>query len=352
MEWNGTTSDERVNYYFTLHSDRLRDGMQFMADAIRTPLFLQEELERERHVVIGEYDRAEADPGFHLHVEVGQALWGANWVRKNVIGTRSVILSATREQMFTIQRRFYVPNNSALIVAGAVRAAEVEGLAAEFFGSWPQAPDPFATDPPPRHAPLSAPALRVVERPVNAVSLTFAWHGPSVDQDPDGTYAADVLSFVLGQRNSRFYRRLVDSGLASRASLHYQTLRYTGPLQLWLVCGAEHFQGAYDTLRDEIAHLVDDDAFSDDDLEAAKTQLEIEQVYDAERPSQLVHTLGYWWAVAGLEYYERYVERLRRIDRDALRAFVRRYIEGRPCVTGALVSPQDRVHLGKLEAWS
>jgi zinc protease len=273
-------------------------------------------------------------------------------VRKNVIGTRSVILSATREQMFTIQRRFYVPNNSALIVAGAVRAAEVEGLAAEFFGSWPQAPDPFAADPPPRHPPLAAPTLRIVERPVNAVSLTLAWHGPSVDQDPDGTYAADVLSFVLGQRNSRFYRRLVDSGLASRASLHYQTLRYTGPLQLWLVCGAEHFQAAYDTLRDEIAHLVDDDAFSDDDLEAAKTQLEIEQVYDAERPSQLVHTLGYWWAVAGLEYYERYVERLRRIDRDALRAFVRRYIEGRPCVTGVLVSPQDRVHLGKLEAWS
>jgi zinc protease len=352
MEWNGTTSDERVNYYFTLHSDRLRDGMQFMADAIRTPLFLQEELERERPVVIGEYDRAEADPGFHLHVEVGRALWGPLWVRKNVIGSRSVILSATREQMFAIQRRFYVPNNSALLVAGAVRAADIERLATEFFGDWPQAPDPFATDPPPRHPPLAAPALRVVERPVNAVSLTCAWHGPSVGEDPEGTYAADVLSFVLGQRNSRFYRRLVDSGLASRASLHYQTLSYTGPLQLWLVCGAEHFQAAYDTLCDEIAHLVDDGAFTDDDLEAAKTQLEIEQVYDAERPSQLVHTLGYWWAVAGLEYYERYVERLRRVDRDALRAFVRRYIEGRPAVTGVLVSPQDHERLGTLEPWS
>jgi len=350
MEWNGTTSDERVNYYFTLHSDRLAEGLQFMADAIRTPLFLQEELERERVVVIGEYDRAESDPGFHLHVEVGKALWGPLWVRKNVIGTREVILATTREQMFAIQRRFYVPNNSCLVVAGAVDAAAVADLVQRYFGDWPAAADPFAHDPPPRHPPLAAPALRVVEKPVQAVSTTIAWHGPCVDLDPQGTYIADVLSFVLGQRNSRFYRRLVDSGLTNRASLSYQTLRYTGPLQLWFVCAPDRFREAFDVVRDELRHLADDDAFTDEEIATAKTQLEIEQVYDAERPSQLVHTLGYWWAVAGIEYYERYVERLRRVDRDAIRAFLSRYVEGKPAVTGILVAPGDRERLGTLEA--
>jgi zinc protease len=352
MEWNGTTSEERVNYYFTLHSDRLAEGLQFMADAIRTPLFLPAELERERQVVIGEYDRAESDPGFHLHVAMGKALWRDLWVRKNVIGTRAVILATTPEQMFQIQRRFYVPNNSALIVAGAVEMQQVEALVTRCFGDWPAGPDPFAADPPPRHSPLAAPQSCVVEKPVNAASLCIAWHGPSVDIDPDGTYAADVLSFVLGQRNSRFYRRLVDSGLANRASLHYQTLRYTGPLQMSLVCAPDRFQEAHDVLRGEIARLADDDAFTDEELSTAKAQLEIDQVYDAERPSQLVHTLGYWWAVAGLEYYERYVERLRRIDRDAIRAFVHRYIHDRPAVTGVLVAPQDRARIGALDGAS
>jgi zinc protease len=352
MEWNGTTSDERVNYYFTLHAGRLAEGLEFMADAIRTPLFLQEELERERVVVIGEYDRAESDPGFHLHVAVGKALWGPLWVRKNVIGTREVILGTTREQMFAIQRRFYVPNNSALVVAGAVRAAEVEALVQRTFGDWAPGRDPFAGDPPPRHAALAAPALRVVEQPVNAVSATVAWHGPCVDLDPEGTYAADVLSFVLGQRNSRFYRRLVDSGIANRASLSYQTLRYTGPLQLWVVAAAERFRQAFDILHDEIRHLADDGAFTDDEIETAKRQLEIDQIYDAERPSQLVHTLGYWWAVAGLDYYEHYVRHLRRVNRDAIRAFVHRYIESQPAVTGVLVAPEQRADVGELAALS
>jgi len=57
ISFNGTTSSERVNYYFTLPIDSISEGMQFMKDAIRYPLFLADELERERQVVIGEYDR-------------------------------------------------------------------------------------------------------------------------------------------------------------------------------------------------------------------------------------------------------------------------------------------------------
>ena len=88
MEWNGTTSEERVNYYFTLQRRDLRAGLEFMSAAIRTPLFRTDELERERQVVLGEYDRAESDPDFHLSVAVHKKLWYAHWTRKNVIGER------------------------------------------------------------------------------------------------------------------------------------------------------------------------------------------------------------------------------------------------------------------------
>src|SRR5262245_20408253 len=174
MEFNGTTSEERVNYYFTLHASRLDDGLRFMSDALRTPLFLPQELEREREVVIGEYDRAESDPSFHLHVAVAKKLWDRHYVRKNVIGAREVILSATPEKMRRIQRRFYVPNNSALLIAGAVEPQRAIDDVARIFGDWPAAADPLAGDPPPRHPPLTAPALAVVERPVHAVTLVQA----------------------------------------------------------------------------------------------------------------------------------------------------------------------------------
>src|SRR3982751_6155382 len=49
-EFNGTTSEERVNYYLTVPTDSVEGGMRFIASALIDPLFLKEELEREREV--------------------------------------------------------------------------------------------------------------------------------------------------------------------------------------------------------------------------------------------------------------------------------------------------------------
>lgn len=43
---NGTTGDERVNYFITLNSSKLEDGLRFMNSAIRYPLFLPEEMKK------------------------------------------------------------------------------------------------------------------------------------------------------------------------------------------------------------------------------------------------------------------------------------------------------------------
>ena len=71
--FNGTTSEERVNYYLTVSSDSLDAGIRFLSSALRSPLFRQDELERERQVVIGEYDRNESSPFFQLITGDGQA---------------------------------------------------------------------------------------------------------------------------------------------------------------------------------------------------------------------------------------------------------------------------------------
>jgi len=74
-EFNGTTSEERVNYFLTLPADSAEGGMKFLADALMGPLFLKEELDREREVVIGEYDRNESSPFFQFTTSMGKALW-------------------------------------------------------------------------------------------------------------------------------------------------------------------------------------------------------------------------------------------------------------------------------------
>jgi zinc protease len=342
MSWNGTTSEERVNYFFTFPKDSLRQGLEFMNAAIRTPLFKEEELVKERPVVTGEYDRAESNPFYHLQVAVNKKLWYEYYSRKNVLGDRTTILTADHDKMKTIQSRYYIPNNSALLVSGDVKHEEVFRLANEILGSWPRGEDPFEKYPSPDHPPLQKSEVVVVEKPVGAVTLYIAMHGPSVRKDPKATYAADVLSYILRQRNSKFYKNLVESGLLTSVSLSYYTLDKTGPITIFAQTTAEKYNAAVKAIFDEIKKFTDPDYFTEEQLESAKNQLEINEVYDQERPSAFVHTVGFWWAVAGLDYYLNYVDNLRKVSRDDVNYYVQKYLQNAPYVMGVLISPKDR----------
>jgi hypothetical protein len=237
--------------------------------------------------------------------------------------------------MFAIQRRFYVPDNSALVVAatstgGGARSREpgVRRLAGRrrSVRDRPGAP--------PR---TSSAAIRVVERPVRR-QHALAWHGPSVERDRRATYVADLLSFVLGSATRASTGGSSTAAWHPSASLHYQTLRYTGPLQVHLVAAPERAAEAHAVLCEEIAALVEPATFTDEEISNAKRQLEIDQIYESERPSHLTHTLGYWWAVADLDYYTDYAARVREITREDLHDFAHRYLVERPRVTGILVA--------------
>jgi len=343
---NGTTSEERVNYYFTLSVDSLRAGLAFMEDAIRYPLFLQEELERERPVVLGEFDRNEANPFFHLVIAVGEKTWSTEYFsRKNVIGDREIINTATQEKMRTVQERYYIPNNSALILSGAITPEEGFRLAEEVFGDWPRGPDPFAE--PIGHPPtLDTSDAVIVELPVQATAAMVQWHGPSVAEDPEATYAADLMIYMLNRPGSRFQKALVDSGLAVGVNFSYLTLSHVGPISVFAQTTPEMVADLHRAIHAEIALLGDPDYFSDEDMSSAKTQLAINEVYSRESGSQIAHTVGFWWAVAGLDYYMTYTENIQQVTRDDIARFVTTYLEEKPYVTGVLINSQARADVG------
>ena len=343
MSWNGTTSEERVNYFFTFGKDNLKDGFEFMKAAALTPLFLQSELENERPVVTGEYDRAEASPFYHLFRAVNQKMWYQYYSRKNVIGERNVILTCDTKKMQTIQSRYYIPNNSALLIAGDVKHEEIFKLADQYFGDWKRSDDPFKLYPVPDHPPITKSETVIIEKPVNAITLQIGWHGPSISKDTKATYAADVLSYITGQRNSVFQKHLVESGLFIFIGLSYYSLDHTGPITIQAQTTADKYAQAEKALFEEIGKLTSLDYFTDEQLANAKLQLELNELYSQERPSNYVHTVGFWWAVMnGLDYYLNYVDNLRKVTRKDINDYVTKYIQNASYVKGILISPEDR----------
>ena len=213
--YNGTTREEVVNYYYTTTSPYLSSAMRLINDAVRYPTFDKEELEQEKQVVVGEIDRNESNPFFYLDRALKDKLFYKYPTRKNPLGTRETVTSATTDKMRLIQSRYYVPNNAALVVTGDVKPEEVFKNAEEIFGSWERRKvDPFKELPLVEHPPLTKSEGEIVEQPVQNVLIQIGWQGPSIGKDDAATYAADVFSYILSQPDSRFERNLVDSGLA------------------------------------------------------------------------------------------------------------------------------------------
>ena len=348
--FNGTTTEERVNYYVTLPSDSTIPGLAFLASALRTPLFRADELERERAVVIGEYDRAESNPFYALTTATGKALWGSAWSRKNPLGERDVILRTTPEQMRVIQHKYYVPNNVALIVTGDVVPDSIFAAARRLFDDWPRAADPFVTDPIPPVPALTANRAVIVEQPVSTVLLILQWQGPGAHADPAATYAADVFSDVLNQPGSRFQRALVDSGLWQSLIVNYYTLNQVGPITISGEVAPDKLRDAIAALDRELGEVVKPGYITADVVNSVKQKRIVETMESLERASGFAHQLGFWWAVTGMDYFYGYNDMMAKQTPDDLRGYANRYILGKPRVTGVLLSPETRKAIGLTEA--
>ena len=345
--FNGTTQEETVSYYLTVPADSVRGAIQWLTPALRTPLFLESELAIERQVVIGEYDRNESSPFFQLQRDMDMKLYPGNYSRKNVIGDRQVVATTTPEKMRFIQHKYYIPNNSVLIVAGDVQPDTIFAIAARQLGGWARGQDPFVTDPIPDIPALTASDAVVAEAAVNAVTVLLQWQGPSVGKDPKSTYAADVFSDLLNDPRSRFQQRLVDSGLWQGVTVNYYTLNHTGPITISGQTSPEKLRPALAALDSEIKKLDDPQYFDPDELKAVQAHRAVTSAFGREQASAFAHTLGFWWSVASLEYYMGYVDNMARQTTADLRAYADKYIIGKPRITGVLISPEGRqkIHL-------
>ena len=344
---NASTQQEVVEYYTNTTSPHLLPIMRSIRDAARFPKFDEGEFAAEKQVVIGELDRNLSNPFFYLSDELTNRLFFKYPTRKKPGGTRETVQAATTDQMRLIQSRYYVPNNSALIVTGDVDPQTIFTMAEQQFGDWKATEDPFKKYPLVEHPPLPKSEGIVVLQPVQATLLAIGWHGPSIGKDDAASYAADVFSFILRQPGSRFQRALVDTGLVNAADLGWLTQRNVGPIQATMVTSPDKAKAALRAFYAEVANFDKPDYFTDEELANAKTLMEADDLYSREKLSEYTHTLAFWWSSTGIDYFRGYYAKNRAVTRADIQQYIRTYIQNKPHVGIALLS-DDQQAVAKL----
>jgi zinc protease len=349
--WNGTTGDERVNYFFTFDKDSLNAGLKFMNAAIRFPIYRVEDMKKERPVVDGEFQRAESDPGTQLFFACQKKLWGDLITRKNPIGIHEVINTATPEKMMIIKNKYYFPNNSILVICGDVKHKDAFAKAENIFGNWESSGfDPQTKFPIPEFLPLVSTDYFVMESTLAQTPICmFMWQGPDTRNDSASTVAADVFFTILGMNSSKWQQALVDKGLTPFAAAQYQTEKYVGPVRVFLMPNPAKLKVCNDEVLNQIKQWGNDDYYTDEQLKNAKENLRRDAIRQKEKPSAQASNLTYAWCSTSLDYMTDYEKNCDKITREDIKRFVSKYIIGKPYIAGMIINPDMNKKLNASE---
>ena len=206
---NGTTSNDRTNYFETLPSNELALGLWLEADRMRSLAITQENFENQRMTVMEERrQRIDNQPYIPSMLRINELAYGDYWpYAHSTIGDMQDLLDAPLEAVQEFFDTFYAPNNAVLSISGDFNAEEAMQLVEKFFAEIPARETPAFSEP----APPSQNAERsetMYDANATLPAFHFAYHIPP-NRSPDH-YALEILALVLGDgESSRLYQSLV-----------------------------------------------------------------------------------------------------------------------------------------------
>ncbi|ATB28797.1 M16 family metallopeptidase [Melittangium boletus] len=337
VRYKAFTSVEVVDLHFTATPELLEGGLTVLRERLRSPGLSPEDVKRESAAVLKEMELVASRPDDALFRAKLGRLWWKHSSYKDQLGTRRAVSEATPERLQRLLGRYFVPNNSLLVISGDVGTGDALALVRRVFSGWKRQPEPFEAFPPVVHPPLPGREVVFVRRPVDKVSGGFDWHGPSaMGAGAELAPAARLLGALTSAGSSPFQRAVVGSGACVSARFGWYPQRNVGPLELSFEAAPERVD---DCVRAVLAELGrwKTQGFSEEALGEGVRQLAIEQAYTRERPSSFARDISLGWSVADVPTYLSSLEDARRVRPEEMARLLDTYVLGQPHVFSVMV---------------
>ena len=320
---NAVTSFDYTEFHLVVPSEATATGIELLADMAFRSSFVPDEVGREREVIFEEARIEQDNPRSAVVRQLYGLVFAGNPYGRPVLGTRTTMQAATRERLRAFNRRYYVPENMTLVVAGPVDPVAVRGIVDRTFGRMPATA--YKPTPAPAPAPLTGGVRRTVERDEQQAHLALGWQAPRSD-DANGD-AVDLLTTILaGTESSRLAQRLRDrERLVSTVTMSYAALMGGGIVSLRAELEAKDLERVERIILEEITRMQESGP-TEEERRLAVTKFEAQHAFDTETSEGLAYAYGLAETTWTLDAELRYVDRLRRITREQIRDAARRYL--------------------------
>jgi len=314
---NAYTSFDRTVYHIDGPAEKLAESLDLLADLTLHPIFPEEELRREKEVVLREIDMTLDDPDRTLARTLFRTAYREHPVRFPVIGQRPLFEEVDRDMVTAYHRRRYLPGNLVLVICGdADRAAVMNEVDATFGKVPPRAAHPVVIPPEPGQL-----AMRKEVRygDYRLCRGMMAWKIPSMRGE--GACGLDILAAVLGAGQSgRLRKKLRDErGLVYNISANAWNPRDPGLFLVSYQCDSERAEETEAAIQRECESFAEE-GFSGKEVEKARRFAFVSEIQARQTISGRASRLGLLSAIVRDEHYPRdYFATLKNLDAERLR---------------------------------
>jgi zinc protease len=109
-------------------------------------------------------------------------------------------------------------------------------------------------------------------------------------------------------------------------------------VQTFIVPNPQKLKECYEEAMKQIKMWGDDNYITDDQLQTAKDNLRRNKIRNEEKPSDLPHSLTFWWCSTSLNYSTNYNDNMQKITRADIQRYVKTYVVDKPFVAGLIIN--------------
>ncbi len=336
---NAFTGHDFTAYYFSFASDRWLHSLEMEADRMVNTRFVRHEFELERQVVLEEARMSLDNPWEAMQQLIDRVAFPDHPYGKPIVGLPDDIVRFNRRAVRSYYRRFYVPGNATLVIAGDFERESVLESIRDHFGKLPGERRP-------RHARhrgrrIAGPWRGTLQQPSGVTRIMMAFPAPALSS-PDFVRFM-LLDRILSQgKLSRLHQRLVEEEeLVSFQSTELEETidpyHFIFRFELAEGVSPDRVVAAVEEVLEDLGNQL----IGHDELGKAQNQSLTSFLTDLESPFDQAFQLGLFAVLDHWESLNRLIERVEAVQPVEIRDCVRRYLSPGSAVTCVLPAEEN-----------
>lgn len=308
---NAFTGKDMTCYYSKATSDHAKEAFALLADLFLNSTFPEEEMKREKGVVLEEINMCEDTPEDLCLDMLARASFGERNYGRIILGPQSNVSGFTREDIFAYKKARYCPENIVVSFAGNLSAEQAVALAEEYFGDM-------------QRTAFEKRAVTIDRRSDNLFKQKpieqahFAIGFPCVERNSPDFSAVQVMNAVLGGGlSSRLFMRVREElGLAYSVYSYASHYEETGMLTVYAGVNPQKAEDAAAAVVDVIKTFIKD-GVTEEEFKRGREQMRSGSIFAQENTSSQMLLYGKQLLYANEVYdFEKRMQEISALKRD------------------------------------